>query len=173
MPINAFKEKTKQLVVEGKLNEALRVLLDNSKQDSEINDIIIQSGRYHDLQKREENGTISNEDYQRDLNKLRLNILNIIDSINTQSIKKDANKAIKEAYQKSIARIAVLKILEEDQDGLSIKALQDGTGLKNRKYIIFALNELIDVEMVERFRVNNQSLNKLSTKGRKFVNALK
>lgn len=170
MPTNEFKDKAKQLVLEGKLDEVSRLLLDKVKKDSDKNSIIVQSGRYHDLQLRMTDGTISPEVYQREINQLRLNILNIIDVIDVD--KPNPLNTNKESYKISLARIEVLRLLMAHPDGLTIKELHDGSGLKNRKYIIFTLDELIAEKLVERFTLEKESRNKLSTKGRKFVNTL-
>ena len=171
MPDQTTKDRCKQLVLEGRLDDALAILRENTKEDSLINQTILLSAKYRDLQQIQRLDLIPPEEYQRKRNQLRLHILNLADEIfpNPEPSSVDA---MKEVYKTSIARIAVLKLLYAQDNGLTIRQIHEGTRLRNRKFIIFTLKELIAVEMVERFNQDGKSLNRLTEKGRKFFNTL-
>lgn len=167
-------EKVKLLLAQGDLNEAIQLLLRYVNRKEEINTIINQSGRYRDLMDMVAQGIISHNDYLRDLNTLRWSILKLLDSLEETDIQNSnatsaSIKEMKGTYLLSLARIRVLKLLRESEQGLTITELHTGSGMMQRKYVVSSLEELKQLGIVDRYRLNDRALNKLSQIGRVFV----
>ena len=81
----------------------------------------------------------------------------------------DVSSSLTEIYKASIARARVIEVLLAAEKGLTIKEIQQLSDLKNRKYIIAALDELIKGEIVERYKKDGASLNGLVDEKRGLV----
>jgi len=107
-------EKTiKNLVAKDEIAEAIDLLSAAFENHPIINDIILQSGRYHSLKKEQLKGTMDFDTIQTYLNQLRANILTFIQSQKNNATFKETTKngehtTIEGAYKFSLARISTL-----------------------------------------------------------------
>ena len=162
--------KIKGLIAKAKLKEAVDLLLHYAVEESTMheNALISLSSKYYELEEMSRNTTIVLTDYQRTRSQLIINMLEWVETfeLEVEEVVLDVSLAdIKETYALSIARTKVLTVLLNATDGLSIKAIHEASNLKQRKFIIATLNELIAAEIVERYRIDGVSLNKLTEKG--------
>ncbi|MCB0631746.1 MAG: hypothetical protein R2824_21770 [Saprospiraceae bacterium] len=165
-------DRVKFLLAQGEINEAIQLLLQYVNRKEEINTIVNQSGRYRDLMNMVSVGIISHTDYLRDLNNLRWNILNLLDSIEETDINPSpvpSIKGMKGEYLRALARIRVLELLKDSEHGLTVTEVHSGSGIRQRKYIVSSLNELKELGIIERYRYEKQTLNKLSSIGKDFL----
>ncbi len=169
-----LRQLIRQLVAQSQLAEAIETLLQHFETNDRVNEIIIQSGRLHELQRMHDSGRLAYVDYQRDLNLLRQSVLNFVDSIADQLIdtEPDPKQQLAEAYHLADARIKLIHSLNKATDGMTIKEIEEDTGLTQRKHFILALNELIAAHFVERYTTERGSLNRLTSAGKDFVEDL-
>ncbi len=164
----------RNLIAKGQLNEALNQLVDMAanEQLNEYNDLILLSAKYRALEKLELDNRISFENYQKGTHKLLRTLITMVDDLDkgfpTTTTKPDTSSSLTEIFKASIARAKVIEILLATERGLTIKEIQQLSGLKNRKYIIVTLNELIAEGIVERFKETGDSLNRI-VEGRKGI----
>ena len=127
------------------------------------NELIALSGNYYDLERMKLGTRISYENYQTDSSNLRHSLIELIDIFESR-VKNDDEEPptiqeVSAIFKASIGRTKVLDVLLQSEDGLTIKEIHEKSELPNRKYIIAALKELIEVGIVERYREKSQSLN--------------
>jgi len=152
-------EKTiKNLVAKDEIAEAIDLLSAAFEDHPVINDIILQSGRYHSLKKEQLNGTMDFDTIQTYLNQLRANILTFIHSQRGSAVFKETTKngeniTIEGAYKFSLARISTLWLLTDSkqrENKLSISEICQLTNNKSRKFVVQSLNELEQNNLVEK-----------------------
>lgn len=167
--------KIKKLVAKAKLKEAVDLLLHYAVEQFPMheNALISLSSKYYELEEMSRNTTIVLTDYQRLRSQVIINMLEWVEMFELEleePVLDVSLTSIKENYALSIARISVLKVLLKAADGLSIKAIHEASNLKQRKFMITVLNELIATGIVERYRTEDVSLNRLTEQGRKIAN---
>jgi len=160
-------QSIKNLIAKGQINDALNQLVTaaGTEEMNEYNDLILLSAKYKELEKLELDNRISFENYQKGTHKLLRSLITIVDDLEKAlpitTAKPDTSSSLTETYKASIARTKVIEVMLAAEKGLTIKEIQELSGLKNRKYIIAALVELIEGEIVERYREDGASLNRL------------
>ena len=158
-------------MAKAQLKEAIDLLLSYAQMESpaQENAVIALSSKYYEVAEMARNTMIAQPDYQRIRSQLIIQVLEKVsvfeaelegDSIGIPLIN------IPQTYQLSIARTEVASVLIAAADGLSIKAIQKESGLKQRKYMIAVLDELIAAGLMERYKENGISLNRLTEEGR-------
>lgn len=165
-------QKIKRLIAKAKLKEAVDLLLSyaESELSAQVDEMIAISSKYYEVEEMARNTTIAMPDYQRIRSQLIVQLLEKVATFEAELAVEIRNVPlidIQETYKLSIARTKILRVLIEATDGVSIKILQMESGLKNRKYLIVSLNELIAAEVVERYKIDGISLNRLTEEGRK------
>lgn len=168
-------QNIRKLIAKGQLGDALSQLVDiaTTNQLSELNELILLSGKYRALEKMELDNRISFENHQKGINQLLRSLMTMIDAFESDLPPKTTtsklNSTLTDIYKTSIARAKVIEILLAADKGLTIKEVYQLSGLKYRKYIIAALDELIAGEVVERYRLDGDSLNRLVEEKRGIV----
>lgn len=165
----------RELIAKGQLNDALNdlVTLTSKEAMNEYNDLILLSAKYKALEKLELDNRISFENYQKGTHQLLRSLITLVDDLekplsSTVAIP-DANSSLTEIYKTSIARTKVIEVLLAAEKGLTIKEIYQQTGLINRKYIVGVLVELIEGEIVDRYKKGGLSLNRLRDEQRGLV----
>ena len=166
--------RIKGLIAKAKLKEAVDLLLHYAVEESTMheNAIISLSSKYYELEEMSRNTIIVLTDYQRLRNQVIINMLEWVETFEQEleEVVLDISLAsIKEMYALSIARTKILTVLLEATDGLNIKDIHEASNLKQRKFMIAALNELMAVGIIERYRIDGVSLNRLTEEGRKIA----
>jgi len=156
----------RNFIAKGQLGDALTQLIDvAAKEDlNEYNELILLSAKHGALEKMELDNRISFENYQKGTNQLLRSLITMIDNFEAATTEDKVltdNASLTEIYKTSIARTKEIEVLIAADKGLTIKTLSELSGLKQRKYIIAALDELIAGGIVERYRVDGDSLNRL------------
>ncbi len=165
----------RNLIAKGQLNDALNQLVTVARTEemNEYNDLILLSAKYRELEKLELDNRISFENYQKGTHKLLRSLITIVDDLEkalpTTTPQSDAASSLTEVYKASIARVRVIEVLLAAEKGLTIKEIYQMTGLKQRKYLVDVLVELIEGEIVERYREDGASLNRLMDEKRGLV----
>jgi len=167
-------QKIKEWIAKAQLKEAVDLLLSYAQSESptQVNGVIVLSSKYYELAAMARNTTIAQPDYQRLRNQLIIQLLEKVAffeselGIETVDI---SLTIVQETYKLSIARREVITTLIAAKDGLSIKVIQQESALKNRKYLIAVLDELIAAELMERYKEDGVSLNRLTEQGRSKV----
>lgn len=160
-------QSIRKLIAKGQLGDALNQLVDIAATGnlSVHNELLLLSAKYRALEKMELDNRISFENYQKGINQLLRNLVTMLDGFeNDLPIKKTSTSdksTLTDIYKLSIARAKVITVLLAAEKGLTIKEVYQLSGLKYRKYIIAALDELIAGEMVERYREDGDSLNRV------------
>ena len=158
MKLKDLEKTIKNLVAKDEIAEAIDLLSAAFENHPIINDIILQSGRYHSLKKEQLKGTIDFDTIQTYLNQLRANILTFIQSQkNNATFKKPTNNGehitLEGAYKFSLARISTLWLLTDRkrrENKLSISEICQLTNNKSRKFVVQSLNELEQNNFIEK-----------------------
>lgn len=167
-------KKIKAWVAKAQLKEAVDLLLSYAETESpaQVNEVIALSSKYYEVAEMARNTMIAQPDYQRIRSQLILQLLEKV-SVLEAELEGDSIEVsltnIPQTYQLSVARTKVITVLIAAKAGLSIKAIQEQSALKNRKYLIAVLDELIAGGLVKRYKVGGVSLNELTEQGRKKV----
>lgn len=174
MPAKELFDNLRKKVANAKIKEVIEELLNYAKEEdcSEHNDLLALSSSYSDLERMELGTRISYENYQTHSSKLRRSLIEYIDVFESRADDIKQTITIKEVstiFKASIGRTKVLEVLLQTEEGLTIKEIHEKSELPNRKFIISALKELIEVGIVERYREKNQSLNQLVEEKREVV----
>ncbi|GEM_PF-6370794 len=167
-------QKIRRLIAKAKLKEAVDLLLDyaESELSAQVDEMIAISSKYYEVEEMARNTTIAMTDYQRIRSQLIIQLLEKVAAFEAElDVEIGAVPLIdvQETYKLSIARTKILTVLIAAADGVSIKVIQKESGLKNRKYLIAALNELISAEIVERYKMDGVSLNRLTEQGKGII----
>jgi len=174
-------EKTiKTLVAKDEIAEAIDLLSATFENHPVINDIILQSGRYHSLKKEQLNGTMDFDTIQTYINQLRANILTFIQSqkdsaVFKETAKNGANITIEGAYKFSLARISTLWLLtdrKQSENKLSISDICQLTNNKSRRFVVESLNELEQNNLVEKISEGKKVYWSINDKGRALAKKL-
>lgn len=175
-----LEKQINNLIAKDEIEAAIALLSQYYQNNERLKAIVLQSGRFHALKKDQINGVIDYATVQQYLNQLRSNILDFVKSQQGVPLPEDnpENKAGKgkpggiEPYRASLARVAVLLILEqghEGREGLAITEIHKATQLKSRKYIVAALQEMEANGWVEKNKIGRMSFWKLSEQGSKLA----
>lgn len=175
MPPKELFDNLRKKIANAKIKEVIEELLNYAKEAecSEYNELLALSGNFYDLERMKLSTRISYENYQTDSSNLRHSLIELIDVFEAR-VKIDDEEpptiqGVSAIFKASIGRTKVLEVLLQAEDGLTIKEIHEKSELPNRKFIISALKELIDVGIVERYREKNQSLNQLAEGKREVV----
>ncbi len=159
-------QKIRKLIAKGQLNDALSelVMIAANEEMKEYNDLLLLSAKYKELEKLELDNRISFENYQKGSHQLLRSLITMLDDLEKgtlSTVKPGSTPSLAEIYKTSVARTKVIQVLIASEKGLTIKAIYQLSDLKYRKYLVAALDELIAGGIVERYREDGDSLNRL------------
>lgn len=80
MDFRELVSKVRALIAKDDIEKAINALSSYFKQDKRLDDIVLQSGRYHSALKEKEKGTVGFEEVNKILNQLRGNILSLLNA---------------------------------------------------------------------------------------------
>ena len=179
MTFKEFEQTIKNYVANDKLAEAISLMSAYFKDDPDINDIILQSGRYRSLKKDQQNGTVDYNTLQTAFNQLRANILTFLEQHQPPSSGNSStheNKSIEERMNLSHARISILWLLQDNQqpeNGLTISKIHQLANTHSRKFIVLALQEMAESGLLERNKVEKTVYWRLTEKGDEIADRFK
>lgn len=186
-----LKSEIQYLVAKDNIPNAIKLLAKYFDNDNEkINDIILQSAKYHSMQNALRKGLISYSEVETSSSHLRDNILQFIEWVEEEmESKKNKNQLVKKIeiadYYKnknqlenyeyqlriSLARISILWILKEESSVLSklnITEICKETKI-NRKEIVDSLKEMEKSEIIIKHKIADITCYKISEKGKKQI----
>ena len=182
MNFKELEQTAKAYIAKDQLEEAISLMSAYFKEESSVNEILLQSGRYHSLKKDQLNGTVDYTTIQTAFNQLRASMLTFLEkhqpTIHADSNSNDKNdgKTMEEELKLSHARISILWLLQDNQGdakGLTVSQIHHLAKTKNRKFIALALQELAKHGLVERERFNNTTYWCLTEKGDQLADKFK
>ncbi len=178
MTFQEFEQTIKTYVANDKLAEAISLMSAYFKDDPDINDIILQSGRYRSLKKDQQNGTVDYNTLQTAFNQLRANILNFLEQHQpaTTNAQDTHHSSIEERMNLSHARISILWLLQDNpqqENGLTISKIHQLANTHSRKFIVLALQEMADAGLIERNKVEKTVYWRLTEKGDEIADRFK
>lgn len=138
--------------------------------------ILIQSGRFMQLKRDRESGTLDSRQFNLELNSIRKNILSLVrkEEIYLSSIKNASLQVaskedeLVQDYLHAWARLQILSCLLNPKfvdKGLDIGSLAQISQLKKRKQVVAVLNELELAGFLDRYRNQGLTHNRLSPLG--------
>ncbi len=166
--------KIKSLIAKDELEKALALLTEIYTSNDQLDQLILQSGKFHALKKDQQKGIIDYGEQQKYFNQFRSNILDFVNDLPTIKItdEKEAEKVLKASYQLAKARIKVLTILLELATAETISKIYQLSNTKQRKLVVQCLNELTEVGYVEKKKIGSNMLWQLTDTGIKFAKSL-
>ncbi|MEL6590053.1 MAG: hypothetical protein AAFQ68_08240 [Bacteroidota bacterium] len=145
-----MKNKLKKMVAANQLEEVCKILMEASEEDPEVtNAIVLQSARYHTLQRLIQSGTQTVGEINNELNKIRTNLLTLIDDneyLEDSPLpnSKGAEKQFRSEFESAWAKIAVVEALHQlYPQAKQITAIQNLAEVENRKLVFQFLNALV------------------------------
>jgi len=179
MNFKELEQTAKSYIAKDQLEEAISLMSAYFKEESSVNEILLQSGRYHSLKKDQLNGTVDYTTIQTSFNQLRASMLTFLEkhqpTIHSESSSID-KKTMEEELKLSHARISILWLLQDNQGntkGLTVSQIHHLAKTQNRKFIALALQELAKNGLVERERLNNTTYWCLTEKGDQLADKFK
>ncbi len=187
-----LKEKIRKLVSKDKLESALETLLKFYKDNEKIDDIIIQSARYENIRNESIDGRIDKNEFDKELNSLRRNILSFVKDNNIleedlppkgkknnrldlkQGLKTSSIEELETNIGISMAKIAVADILVSNYKknvGYSVTAIFKESNLKIRRLVFEFLEELYEYKLLDKVE-GKETLWMLNEKGYQFFKGL-
>ena len=177
-----YLREVQRSIGEGDLEEAFKTFLSyfdsHPERQAGHDAVLIQSGRYMQLRRDRESGTLDSRQFNLEMNSIRQNILSVVREEDTYlsslsnptSQGKRKDQTLVEGYQSAFARIHVLACLLDPKfvdRGLDIGSLTRISQLEKRKLIVAVLNELAEAELLERYKDNEGGLthNRLTPSG--------
>jgi len=162
----------RHLIGQDELESAIDILSESFHGNEALDDLIMQSARYHNLQKELKNGTITGVEVKTELNTLRRNILTFLRAeeatLHDHTSDQDQIQAYRTDFLLSLTRVKVIKVLlSHDQQaiGLDITTLQRLSGIKRRKLVVDVLNELLEIEYLNKEKKEGKTCWRLSPEG--------
>lgn len=183
MNFQELETKIKHLIATDKVEAAIKLLLTHFHNDERLDDILLQSGRYHSTEDARRKGIIDFAEVQKTLSQLRGNILTFIRlekeeaalerASNTSNLS-NADHTIAQ-FRLSLASVCVIWILStavNDPLGLTIGHIHKLSKLKSRKLIVTALQEMVKANVINKQKVGQATHWKLAEKGKVLVQEL-
>lgn len=171
-----LRTKIRELIAKDEIENAIKLLTVSFQKSEQIDHLILQAGKYVALKKDQREGVIDYDKAQRAWNKLRKDILEFSnEKIDKEFLTEEKNKLseLKIQYRLSVARLAVLKVLNSLEDGETITRIYQLSQLKNRKFVVQVLQELEEVNFVEKTKIDKLVYWKLSKEGISFAELVK
>ncbi|MBK9962727.1 MAG: hypothetical protein IPP06_15815 [Saprospiraceae bacterium] len=128
MKFEQFENQVRSLISQNKLEETIKLLSDYLTEDSDLDEITIQSSKYHSVLEKQRRGTAGSSDVEVELNKLNSNILQLLRS------KKEYLKYKKQTFGESNEN--------SENDSEKIKVFFSVASPYNNKQQIY-INELV------------------------------
>ena len=169
-----LKERVKEFIAKDELESAIQLLSDTLGDSERYDEIVVHSARYYRIRKDVINGAVSKQDLKKELNELRRNILEFIrleESLQTYSEPIDAFKLYKTNFHLSLTRIKVAELLLAQSDAnecFTITAILGSSRLTRRKLVVDALNEMLAMGLVEKYKHQGMSCWRVNEEGKKF-----
>ena len=167
-----MERKIKKLIAEDKLQEAIELLLEYVQDEKElVDEIILLSGRFAYIQRQMRAKIISKAEMEIELNALRKNILTLVNMVDWENKRDDTQTEFvkfKQAFTYSWTKIVVVRFLVENQNtspGFIISEIQKNTNLRNRKFLVDFLNEMLLNELISKKTENRRAYWSLNSKG--------
>lgn len=172
MDLSELQLKTRTLIAEGQLRQAIKGLIENVKPEEYHNPLILQLAKMQSAKTAALEGRIDHQEEQKQLNQIRSFVLNTVDQLKEKDLRQPGNhqnqQSVTDVFEQSIARITVIWVLFQDQyleTGLSIKEVYAFSKLEKRKYIVQVLNELQNTGRIEKYKKNSVIYWKLTSSG--------
>jgi len=178
MSVSELKQHIQQLIARGKTETAIQTLTTHFQNSERLHQIILKSAKYHRLKKGIINGTIQANDAEIALNKLNINILDFITDVEEKDLSLDPllnDKTYKQDLKLSLARIQLAEFLlnyKKPKDDLSITAICKKANIKSRKYVVLALDEFEQYQLINRKKSNKKTYWELNEKGKIFLHSI-
>ncbi|GEM_PF-1895387 len=177
MNFQELETKIKHLIATDKVEAAIKLLLTHFHNDERLDDILLQSGRYHSTEDARRKGIIDFAEVQKTLSQLRGNILAFIrlekeeaalaSESNTENLS-HADHTIAH-FRLSMASVCVIWILNttvNEPFGLTIGHIHKLSKLKSRKVIVTSLQEMVKTNVINKQKVGQATHWKLADKGK-------
>ncbi|MEM6318258.1 MAG: hypothetical protein AAF960_11355 [Bacteroidota bacterium] len=171
--------KIKQFIAQDNLELALSTLIERFQNHTEIDHLILQSGRYKSLRKDYQKGFVGYEAYRKVLNQLRADLLDFVKDLPSYSDDRsstenqDNEQLVMDDYALSAARVGVLKALHSLDYSAQITEIYQLSGIQQRKWVVGVLNELLENGYVEKEKEGKNAYWQLSEAGQSFAEKYK
>ncbi len=180
MKNKALELQIKHLIAKDELEQVIQLLSAHFHNNSKLDEILLQSGRYHSLLRDQRKGIVAYLEVQKTLNQLRADILAFLtlelkEEIIPPSQEVSKNEKPINAAQKlrlSLARLSVLWILKRESNnpkGVTISGIYKKSKTKSRKNIYESIVEMEQGALIEKIKVGNRNYWKLTEKGKKLA----
>lgn len=159
------------LIAKDEVEAAIALLSRYFHGDEKLKAIVLQSGRFHSLRKDHMNGVIDYNSVQQYMSQLRVNILDFVQARRGELLPEEqaseSEPDIRELYRASLARVSVALALRQEPEGLPITKIQQAAQVKNRKYVVRALQEMEANGLADKNKVGKAAYWKLTDQGSK------
>ena len=160
-----LKRQVTALVSGDELEKAAKLLATYYEGHETSVAVALIAGRLEALNQGLANGLMEFPEYYQARNQLRVGILQLLDGEGLPN-----KPGLISRYRATLAQAAVLLILiKETEKGLAITPIHKVSQIKSRKYIVGALQELAENDLVEKIKAEKTTYWKLSEKGRKLA----
>lgn len=171
--MNGDLNNIRDLISCDKLEEAIEQLIQICENHDKLDQVLIQSARYHNVKRKLANGMISQSEVDQELNSLRHNILDFIrnEMLITDKAIPYSVEDYKNDFALSLTRVKVSQLFLQDYQeslNLSITMIVSLSALKSRKLIVDFIKELESLGLVEKIKIDGKTCWKANQDGISF-----
>ena len=174
-----LKKEIRKLVAEDKLEQAIELLSDNTNDNEDFDNIIIQHARYNKVRKDTIDGSTTTDTINRELNALRKNILSFIRQEDFEFTAEEKEEELslsmfKESLSISRTRFVISEILLTNSNSeFTIAQLWKQSQLNSRKLVYDFISDLDKLKLIDKEKRNIGVIWKLNKKGRSVLEGIK
>ncbi|WNJ17037.1 hypothetical protein [Pontibacter sp. G13] len=153
-------QQVNELIAKNRIEEVFGILLSVYRNDPDFGKLLNYSANFYQVQGDHENGTITQQAFNLELNTIRKNILNFVQRKQAEGIAKPlCTKEYRQVFALSLARIKVVNRLLEIENpvypnGYTISELCDLETELSRKSVVHCLDELKSIQLLKRHKIN-------------------
>lgn len=181
MKNKALELQIKQLIAKDELEQAIQLLSAHFHNNSKLDEILLQSARYHSLLRDQRKGIVDYLEVRKTLNLLRADVLaflklelteertSVSEEVSKEVAEQEKPISISQKLRLSLARLSVLWILKKENNspkGVTISGIHKKSKTKSRKNIYESIVEMEQGALIEKNKIGNRTYWKLTEKGK-------
>lgn len=169
-----LKKKLKDLIRRNQLDLAVDLLSEHF----DSNEVILLEAHYNKLKIKKIERSLPQSELDQELNALIMNILSFLDTIKETPTPKEKQTKItdfKDDFSLALARVTIARLLLDNytsSEAVNITWLNNTSGLKSRRLIVFFMDELKKYDLLNEEKIDNKTCYRLNQRGKELLERL-